>query len=108
MVLILRDIDYGAVSFPGDLLMANAPPVLQQPYSGLCTFEPPQVAPVSTTVDVEFEQSRLRMWLNIPLRVRLNAEAFLDQRGQGRLRTTSRAAASEASGDEASQASASA
>eukprot|EP00974_Lingulodinium_polyedra_P087435 8475120-Lingulodinium_polyedra.AAC.1 len=61
--------------------MAEAPPVLQQSYSGLCTFEPAPPAPVSTTVDVEFEQARHRMRMNIPLRARLNAEAFLDQRG---------------------------
>eukprot|EP00974_Lingulodinium_polyedra_P098623 9559129-Lingulodinium_polyedra.AAC.1 len=65
-------------------------------------------APVSTTVDVEYEQRRFQLWSNIPLRARLNAEAYLDRRGQCLLRTTGHSVASEVSGDEASEASASA
>eukprot|EP00974_Lingulodinium_polyedra_P034272 3296848-Lingulodinium_polyedra.AAC.1 len=58
--------------------MASAPSVSQQTYAGLCVFKPPPPAPVSTTVDVAFEQYKHEVWRNIPLRARLNVQAFFD------------------------------
>eukprot|EP00974_Lingulodinium_polyedra_P065352 6319170-Lingulodinium_polyedra.AAC.1 len=58
MALVLNDIDYQRDSFSADFLMAVGQPSFQQAYSGLVTFGEARPPPVSTTVDVGYEQQR--------------------------------------------------
>eukprot|EP00974_Lingulodinium_polyedra_P035343 3392935-Lingulodinium_polyedra.AAC.1 len=62
--------------------MAVGQPSFQQAYSGLVTFGKARPPPVSTTVDVGYEQRRSHLWANLPLRARVNAMAYLEQRDQ--------------------------